>query len=93
MKQPYNGFENLPHSRPVTKFYCSCVCMADGLHFTHKYSRLYGSVMVLERERMHDLVEAIEKSLYPAAVVTAMASSKPSRCLLTTRRVNAPMNF
>ena len=49
--------------------------------------------MVLERERMHDLVEAIEKSLYPAAVVTAMASSKPSRCLLTTRRVNAPMSF
>ena len=49
--------------------------------------------MVLERERMHDLVEAIEKSLYPAAVVTAMALSKPSRCLLTTRRVNVPMSF
>lgn len=32
--------------------------------------------MVLECERTHDLVEAIEKSQYPAAVVTAMASSK-----------------
>lgn len=45
--------------------------------------------MVLERERMHNLVEAIEKSLYPAAVVAAMASNRLSRCLLTTRNMNA----
>ena len=32
--------------------------------------------MVLECEQTHDLVEAIEKSQYPAAVVIVMASSK-----------------